>query len=198
MAWALLKMAALTGDERYRERALAALSYEHSLLDREEVNWPDFRILDKTAEELTGSSFMLAWCHGAPGIGLARLESLEIEDNPAIREDIRAALRTTMNKGFGLNHCLCHGDLGNLELLTQAREKLGDSAVVDFINLTTAAIVEGIERFGWICGVPMGVETPGLMSGLAGIGYGLLRLAEPTRVPSVLTLAPPPTQSQGS
>ena len=27
--------------------------------------------------------------------------------------------------------------------------------------------------------------------GLAGIGYGWLRLAEPGRVPSVLTLAPP-------
>jgi len=29
------------------------------------------------------------------------------------------------------------------------------------------------------------------MIGLAGIGYGLLRLAEPTRVPSVLVLEPP-------
>jgi lantibiotic modifying enzyme len=29
------------------------------------------------------------------------------------------------------------------------------------------------------------------MTGLAGIGYELLRLAEPDKVPSVLTLAPP-------
>jgi lantibiotic modifying enzyme len=29
------------------------------------------------------------------------------------------------------------------------------------------------------------------MTGIAGIGYGLLRLAEPRRVPSVLVLAPP-------
>jgi len=35
------------------------------------------------------------------------------------------------------------------------------------------------------------VESPGLLTGLAGIGYGLLRLAEPTRIPSVLVLAPP-------
>jgi Lanthionine synthetase C-like protein len=39
--------------------------------------------------------------------------------------------------------------------------------------------------------VGLGVESPGLMTGLAGIGYGLLRLAEPTRVPSVLVLTPP-------
>jgi hypothetical protein len=35
------------------------------------------------------------------------------------------------------------------------------------------------------------VETPGLMIGLAGIGYGLLRLARPNDVPSVLQLAAP-------
>jgi lantibiotic modifying enzyme len=35
------------------------------------------------------------------------------------------------------------------------------------------------------------VEAPGLMNGLAGIGYGLLRLAAPTSVPSILALDPP-------
>jgi lantibiotic modifying enzyme len=35
------------------------------------------------------------------------------------------------------------------------------------------------------------VETPGFMVGLAGIGYQLLRLAEPENVPSALVLAPP-------
>jgi hypothetical protein len=29
------------------------------------------------------------------------------------------------------------------------------------------------------------------MNGIAGIGYGLLRLADPDRVPSILALAPP-------
>ena len=38
---------------------------------------------------------------------------------------------------------------------------------------------------------PSIVEAPGLLVGLAGIGYGLLRLAYPERVPSVLVLAPP-------
>jgi lantibiotic modifying enzyme len=39
--------------------------------------------------------------------------------------------------------------------------------------------------------VPLGVETPGLMTGLAGIGYQLLRLAAPDIIPSVLVLEPP-------
>jgi lantibiotic modifying enzyme len=29
------------------------------------------------------------------------------------------------------------------------------------------------------------------MTGLAGIGYGLLRFADPARIPSVLSLEPP-------
>jgi hypothetical protein len=44
------------------------------------------------------------------------------------------------------------------------------------------------------CCAPSGeVPTPGLLDGLAGVGYGLLRLGFPDVVPSVLVLAPTPT-----
>ncbi|MEW1847765.1 hypothetical protein AB0392_58245 [Nonomuraea angiospora] len=36
-----------------------------------------------------------------------------------------------------------------------------------------------------------GVQVPGLMTGLAGIGYGMLRAAAPNRVPAVIALEPP-------
>jgi lantibiotic modifying enzyme len=55
----------------------------------------------------------------------------------------------------------------------------------------SGAILDSIQHNGWLCGLPLSVQSPGLMTGLAGIGYGLLRLAEPDRVPSVLLLAPP-------
>ena len=85
---------------------------------------------------------------------------------------------------------MCHGDLGNLELLLQASQVL-DHRWHTQVNRIAAIILESISRDGWLCGTPSGVESPGLMTGLAGIGYGLLRLAEPTRVPSILVLAPP-------
>ena len=37
----------------------------------------------------------------------------------------------------------------------------------------------------------MNLQPPGLMTGIAGIGYELLRLAEPARLPSALTLDSP-------
>jgi lantibiotic modifying enzyme len=134
---------------------------------------------------------MTAWCHGAPGIGLARLRALQHLDDPEIRAEIDIALKTTLTQGFGGNHSLCHGDLGNLELLLQASQTLDVPQWRAEVERIAATILTSIDQQGWRCGVPLEVETPGLMTGLAGIGYGLLRLAEPMRVPSVLTLEPP-------
>ncbi len=134
---------------------------------------------------------MTAWCHGAPGIGLARLRCLQHLDDAAIRAEINTALQTTLDQGFGHNHSLCHGDLGNLELLLQASLTLDDPQWKTQVDRLAAIILESIDKHGWLCGVPLGVETPGLMTGLAGIGYGLLRLAAPERVPSVLVLEHP-------
>jgi lantibiotic modifying enzyme len=108
-----------------------------------------------------------------------------------MRQDIAVALETTRVHGFGFNHSLCHGALGNLDLLIEARVRLGRDDLQSHINDIAAMIVADMRQNGWHCGNPLGVESPGLMTGLAGMGYEFLRLAEPTRVPSVLALAPP-------
>ena len=200
IAWALLELAGLSGEERFRTAALAALAYERSVFSPEAGNWPDFRELGDV-EPATGDRgegrperqpvYMTAWCHGAPGIGLARLKMLPLLDDATIREEIHGALQTTLRHGFGSNHSLCHGDMGNVELLLEAGQILDEPRWRHHANRLAAAVLESIERDGWLCGNRLAVESPGLMTGLAGIGYGLLRCAEPDRVPSVLTLAPP-------
>jgi type 2 lantibiotic biosynthesis protein LanM len=196
IAWALLELAALTSEERFKTTALDAITYERSLFSPEAGNWPDLREFDIPHSGVTNNAqeeqkFMTAWCHGAPGIGLARLRALPYLDDSDIRMEIDTALQTTLAQGFGSNHSLCHGDLGNLELLLQAAQTFDDPQWRAQMNHIAAMILESIQRDGWLCGVPLGVESPGLMTGLAGIGYGLLRLAEPRRVPSVLVLEPP-------
>jgi lantibiotic modifying enzyme len=108
-----------------------------------------------------------------------------------MEEEIDVALRTTLDLGFGMNHSLCHGDLGNLELLLLAGREQGRADARGQCAQTSAKVIGSIERQGWCTGLPLGAETPGLMVGLAGIGYQLLRLARPDRVPSVLLLDPP-------
>ena len=196
----LLRLFAVSGEERFRQTALAAIEYERSLFSLERRNWPDLRqevSSSATRDQQTGqedsNSYMVAWCHGAPGIGLARLESLKYVDDTTLRAEIDAALQTTLADGFGMNHCLCHGDMGNLEFVLTATKLLSMPQYEERVQHLTSMLLDSIERHGWVTGIPWGVETPGLMTGIAGTGYALLRLACAERIPPVLLLAPPCT-----
>lgn len=193
IAWALLKLASVTEDNRYKNIALKAIEYERSLYSPDKKNWPDLRELEGVPEPENPDEphYMTTWCHGAPGIGLSRVQMFPYLSDDKIHSEIIAAVETTKAHGFGGNHSLCHGDLGNLELLLQASDILDEPHWRDGAYGIATTVLESIKTHGWICGVPQGVETPGLMTGLAGIGYGLLRLAEPEKVPSVLVLEPP-------
>jgi lantibiotic modifying enzyme len=193
IAWALLELFALSGEERFRSAALAGIEYERSLFSSEAGNWLDLREASASGSRpgALGDGCMTAWCHGAPGIGLARLLSLPWMDDATSRCEIDVALESTLAHGFGGGHCLCHGDLGNLDVLLEASCRLGDARWRSEVDRCAGMTLKSIERNGWLCGNPVEVESPGLMTGLAGIGYGLLRLAEPTRVPSVLAFQLP-------
>lgn len=193
IAWALMELGAWLVDERFKTAALDAVRHEHTQFSAAEGNWLDASdAQSKEQPKLDGQlALSMAWCYGAPGIGLARLRMLRHMNHELLREEAETALRTTLARGFGTNHSICHGDLGNMDFLMQANEVLEHPELPARINRLTNIILESIRRNGWLCGVPLGVESPALMNGLAGICYGLLRLAEPQRVPSVLILAPP-------
>src|SRR5262249_61774792 len=87
MAWALLELASVAGEERFTKSALELIAWERSLFNAEKQNWPDLRNHRR--------GFRFAWCHGAPGIGLARLRSLPHLDDMQIRAEINTALVTT-------------------------------------------------------------------------------------------------------
>ena len=61
------------------------------------------------------STVAMAWCYGAPGVGLTRLYAFpharNDEERAAFREEIEQAVRRTLQRGPGQNHCLCHGCL---------------------------------------------------------------------------------------
>jgi type 2 lantibiotic biosynthesis protein LanM len=185
ISWALLQLAAATGDARFHQAAGAALEYERSLYSPS-TGWPDLRQGAPTEEHS-----LCAWCHGAPGVALGRLDSLRFLDDAAMRDDLSTAVGETLAGGFGKGHSLCHGDLGNLEILALAAEVLGTPGLADRVGRLAGGVLGSIREYGWRCGVLTRGEMPGLMLGLAGIGYGLLRSGAPERVPSVLRLALP-------
>lgn len=178
IAWALRELGERSGETKFLRAAGRAIDFERALFNAEVGNWPDRRV--------EPASFSLCWGHGAPGIGLARLQALRYREETALRAEVVAALRTTLAGGLRYNHALDEGDLGNLEFVLQA-------AGQDEALRRAGPVLESMRREGWLSSAPKNIETPGLLTGLAGIGYGLLRLAEPARVPAVLVLAPPIT-----
>ncbi len=200
LALNLLRLSAVTGEKRFHQTALAAMEYERDLFSPKQQNWPDLRkaVISKMLAPSDGQAineenylYIVAWCHGAPGIGLARLASLPFIDDKAIRAEIDTAVKTTLSEGFGRNHSLCHGDMGNLDVILAAAQRFPEPRLQEMLERLASALLDSIDSQGWVTGVPQGVEAPGLMVGLAGIGYELLRLATPEYVPSVLLLAPP-------
>jgi lantibiotic modifying enzyme len=171
--------------------ALAAIEHERTLWVAETGSGQNQR-----NSESVGASFPAKWCYGAAGIGLARLDTLAVHDTAQVRSEIDAAVRIVLARGFGFDHSLCHGDMGGIELLLHARARLEHSDWDAQFEQAAGSILADICERGWRCGTAQAIETPGLMTGLSGIGYGLLRLAEPLRVPSVLLLRPPTQRSQ--
>jgi lantibiotic modifying enzyme len=98
IAWALLKLAAWSRDTRFRAAAESAIAYERSTFVPEQSNWPDFRKWNSAPKgEAAGARFCVAWCHGAPGIALARMDSLPYLDDRATRDEIRVGLERPPN-----------------------------------------------------------------------------------------------------
>ena len=187
----LVRLAAAVGDERYRHAALAAFAFEREAIGPE--------VESETGAARPGEKGLaMSWCYGAPGLGLARLAALRLGDDATLRDELLRTLDLTRERGFGKNHCLCHGDLGNLDFVTEAGRFLGEARLDDEGRRLTRIVLASIERDGWRCGTVAGIEAPGLMNGLAGIGYGLLRLADPDRIPSVLLMEPPQPRATGA
>ena len=188
---ALLELAVATGEDRFLAAARGAFTWERGLFDVE-GNWPDLRRVSGPIRRSTLLPFGTSWCHGAPGIALARLRAAELLADATLSAEARVALETTRRwvtvalVSGDDSFCLCHGLAGNADILFDGYAALGDPAYRD---AATAVAAAGIRRYAldphrWPCGTYSG-ETPGLMLGLAGIGRFYLRLADP-KLPSIL------------
>lgn len=190
IAWGLYHLADATGDMRYAEAAKATLVYERNTFNEELGNWPDLRIIDNPHPlvDPDETPYMIAWCHGATGVGAGRLGLPQQFRDEETEKEIRIAVKTLREGGFGATHCLCHGDLGNLDMMLLASMQWQDEALRKEVMQRAQTILESIEKHGPLCGIPLAVETPSFMNGLSGMGYQLLRLANPQKVPSILIL----------
>ena len=180
ISWALAKLARASGEHRFADASAAAAAFEESLWDAQEGNWLDLRLIE-------GVRTAAAWCHGSVGIGLAQLDLDPSLSGPGARDRVRRAAAATWRLGMGWNHSLCHGDLGAAELLWLAADAgLAPDGLTRQSLL--AWIVGSMETHGAVCGIVRDTFSPGLLPGLGGVAYQLLRLHPGCDLPSVLTL----------
>jgi type 2 lantibiotic biosynthesis protein LanM len=182
IAYGLLRLFWHTNDERFLEAAREAIAYEDSVLVRAVGNWPDLSAKD-------GPKYLMQWCHGAPGIGLARLGGGSILNEEQVVSAVEVALTSTERFGVGETDHLCCGNFGRIDFLVTAGQRLARPELFESAQRQVAVVVaRAAARGGFALDplVPRSVFSPGLLLGISGIGYELFRLAYPSRVPSVL------------
>lgn len=158
--------------------ACDVLSWELSAYREGLGTWPDFRrspVVDRAMHGI---------CSGAPGIGLAAQavgaatrdgHMRELCDDIVARADAACATR-----GPSYRDTLCCGNLAVCEYLVSRGNRRDAGRLL-------AGVVERAHARGSYVFLHKGwrpVEDPDLFNGLAGVGYGLLRYADPS-LPSV-------------
>jgi type 2 lantibiotic biosynthesis protein LanM len=185
IAFALLRWAEATGDDSFRAIPTELIRFDLESIDAMRLEPPEL----KQAHEQNASH--IGWCRGWLG---AALSTLQIKSSPESIKPNRARYQRIADEiiSYGVERplCLCHGALGHMEFLATATERgaLHNIEPADeWRRLLLARLLSG----EWIADEAHSLESPGLMLGLAGTGYALLRARYPQRIPSVLTLEPP-------
>ncbi|OEH92800.1 type 2 lanthipeptide synthetase LanM family protein [Bacillus solimangrovi] len=189
IAWSLYELYKETKTPSFHHYALKALEYERTLYSAVEKNWFDLR--DRENRIKKGFPEPVHWCHGASGIGMARIKCYELFPDSKTEEEIYVALEKTLEEGFGGSDSLCHGSMGNLDLFLLASEAFQENSHYRKALEIASDTVELANNDQWYCGIPQKSVVSSFMIGLSGIGYQLLRVIDSVNVPSVLTLELP-------
>lgn len=204
-ALALARLAVASGNPKFAEAAIEAISYIQSRFDRAAGGW-----LPWESTESGSAKPEHMWCHGAPGIGLAALgcsaafESLrrktafQPEASAKNLDPKSAAARTRSmaatavqeerSRGLSSKDHLCCGNFGRLELLISFSnfDSQDSSLLREARRRASAALSLAEQGENFSLGVGEDIYTPGFFTGEAGIGYMLLRVAYPKTLPAVL------------
>ena len=179
----------ITNDQRYLRQVLDLTAVENTYYNEKYKNWRDAR--------QSGENYgMLYWCHGAGGIALSRKATAAIPDltdeqrSSALR-DAAVFIDNTLSKENALdgNHCMCHGLTGNINILNSLKEVFPDKhrEIEEYTGRTIKGLLDNVLKDGFNYQYKSNLESKGLMLGLSGIGYSILRLYN-SKLPDVLSL----------
>lgn len=174
IAYALSRVSKHLHDEKIKESAFSALSFDNNYFDESRGLWQDMR-----AENGNTKIFPVHWCHGASGIYLARALSQSYLPQEEVIELTDQAKSALLHSPLPGNDSLCHGSLGNAVCLYSAGDRV---AARQYLDKSMQRILKSDFRHG--LGLPV-KNVPGLMLGYAGF-MSALCLAIDDSLPSIL------------
>jgi lantibiotic modifying enzyme len=154
--------------------------YERALFDASTGQWARPTAAD--------ADFASSWCNGAPGIALARLATLQLCDDDAVRQEISQALVSARSLDLGVMDQICCGNVGRAEVLIYAAVKLGQPELGERAGELAGRVLVRAKERGHFTLVRAGESLPDLrfFTGETGIAYSLLRLEHAAEIPCVL------------
>lgn len=181
IAYALSRACAVTGDVQIEKLVRRAHRHERRVFSAALRNWP--------ADQQGSAASMMAWCYGAPGIGLARALEPEVFRDDELLGEVRVAMEATAAARPNRVDHLCCGNMGRSEALLTMGIRFDQAGVVAAGQAIATRLAESVCAQGSLGARTEGFEHrtfhPGFFRGLAGIGYQLLRTAAPSRLPSI-------------
>jgi type 2 lantibiotic biosynthesis protein LanM len=183
ISYALAKLYHYTNETVYLEGAIDGIKYEQLVFSSIAQNWPDYRFNNGPTQK-----YGVSWCHGAPGIGLARIGLSSYLQVPQVYNDIEIAISAIKQLGLGSIDHLCCGNAGRIEILLTSSNYMQNPELRNFAFDQARAMLCRKNKLEHYLLTPNLSNSfmPGLFQGLAGIAYTLLRLYHSDNLPCVL------------
>lgn len=171
-------------DNRFKDKIISSLNHDRSFFNKNINGWVDNR------EDVGVLNDPVAWCHGSSGVALGRILISNYYKDDLINDEIIIAKNNIIERGLYKNESICHGGLGNAEILYGIGIKLNDDEIKNKV----------LSYISWLCnniendlsffenGADGKTEILGLFMGNAGFAYQLLRFYDWKNTPSVLCL----------
>ncbi len=186
IAYALLQLYAATNDVAFRNAAFDAIAYESTAFSKSESNWIDYRGHEVRRGE---HAYAMSWCHGAPGIVLARLGGRALLSAPEKDCEVDLALAKMQTTPFQEVDFPCCGNMGLADILMVASNVLDRPALRAAANRRVMRTLDNARKTGCYQ-LAHRVQTNdfhlGFFQGIAGIGYTFLRCLNEQKFPCII------------
>ncbi|WP_180752572.1 type 2 lanthipeptide synthetase LanM [Leuconostoc citreum] len=164
----------ITTSNRYKNIADDLIKNDNELLDSKK-GWFDAR------QGVGTDCYPQNWCHGSVGIGMSRIKMEKYLSNNRIHIDLDISKK---HLSMQQNDSLCHGNTGTADYYLMVGDNKSAIRIMD--NLVSSSNIMSDLKILKVNNAE--IIDSSLFTGLSGIGYELLRVANPNLVPSVLAL----------